>query len=126
MEWFVYGVPGMCVSAVIGYLLGNAKNEGAAGAIMGAFFGPLGWLMILCIGDERPLCPLCQGRLPSGQVARCRHCGGDLKGSRAVKSLAGMDPVERWEQQEAMKPENLKPLVRKAPQMRPPPDRARR
>ena len=125
MEWMVYLVPGMCVSAVIGYLLGNAREEGAAGAFLGGLFGPVGWLFLLCIGDDRAKCPLCQGRLPKGQVTRCRHCGGDLKVPRAGKTGAGLDPLEQWEQREAMKPENLKPLVKRNPQLRPPPDRER-
>ncbi len=125
MDWMIYVVPGICVSAVIGYLIGNTKEEGAAGAILGGLFGPLGWLFVLCIGDDRPKCPLCQGRLPNGQVTRCRHCGGEVKRT-PVRPLAAVDPLEQWEQREALKPGNLKPLVKKTPSLPPPPERDRR
>ena len=123
MDWLVFLLPGICVSAVIGYLIGNSKNEGAAGAILGGLFGPVGWLIVLCIGDERPKCPLCQGPLPSVKVSRCKHCGGELRPNQAAR--AALDPVAEWEKQEALKPGNLKPLLRREGALRPPTKRDR-
>ncbi len=117
-------LPGLCVSAVIGYFIGNIRGDGAAGAIWGLLLGPVGWVLALCLKDARPKCPLCQGVLPSVKVARCKHCGGELRPSQAAR--AALDPVAEWEKQQALKPGNLKPLTRREGALRPPPPRERR
>lgn len=123
MEWFVYLLSGVCFSAVIGYLIGATKGDGATGAVWGGVLGPIGWLLVACSGDQRPKCPLCEGRLPSSKVARCKHCGGELRPNQATR--AALDPVAEWEKQQALKPGNLRPLTRREGALRPPPKRDR-
>src|ERR1035438_4624121 len=39
--------------ALIGFLCGKARGQEAAGALLGALFGPLGWLVTFALADRR-------------------------------------------------------------------------
>ena len=116
MENLGFFLGGWCVSAVIGYLIGNSFGRGGSGLGLGLLLGPLGWLVVLLLKDPRARCPLCQGALPSAGVARCRHCGGDLRPRPVVPVGSARDPVEAWEEAESLKPENLRPLRKRDPE----------
>jgi len=101
--------------ALIGGVAGHAKGKAGVGAVLGFVLGPLGVLIAwLGLSDSRPRCPLCKGALESLLVARCRHCAGDLASWRqaAGRPKQTRDPLEAWEEAEALKPGNLKPLIR--------------
>lgn len=117
-------LPFLCIwwtiCGLLGYAIGTNRGRPGAGAFWGAFLGPIGWLVVASFPDTRKKCPLCKGALESLTVARCRHCTGDLAAwrARASKPRDLRDPLEAWEQEEAVKPGNLKPLqplLRKGP-----------
>lgn len=74
MYWLIGWV---CVGAIVGYLLGMLKGRADAGAMFGAFLGPIGWLLVLCGPDYRRKCKLCRAAIPDDAI-RCMHCGGDI------------------------------------------------
>jgi hypothetical protein len=117
MESLGLALGGWCVSAVIGYFIGRSLGRGGAGLLWGLLLGPVGWLVLLMLGDPRPQCPLCKGRLETLAVARCRHCGGELRKARPGPPPGiARDPLEAWEEAEALKPENLRPLRKREPE----------
>jgi hypothetical protein len=63
--------------ALIGFLCGKARGQEAAGALLGALFGPLGWLVTFALADRRPKCAECGG-VVIRNARRCRHCGAGL------------------------------------------------
>lgn len=68
---------GLSVSTVIGGLLGNLKGSFSTGAVLGLLLGPLGWLLVFAIPDQRPKCPECFGSVIDG-ARRCKNCGASL------------------------------------------------
>jgi hypothetical protein len=62
------------VGSLVGFGLGKFRARELAGAVLGAAFGPLGWLFTLALSDRRPRCPQCRGVVLAG-ATRCRHCG---------------------------------------------------
>jgi hypothetical protein len=58
--------------AILGYVIGSAKNSGAEGLALGLLFGPLGVIAAFAL-DNRPQCRSCLGRIdPAARV--CPHC----------------------------------------------------
>lgn len=102
--------PGLCVSALVGYFIGNGKGRGGDGAVWGLLLGPLGWLVVALGPDLRRKCPLCAGALPNAKVTRCLHCGqeiGSKSRSALVARLRMLPPVHppEWDEQEAWEEE---------------------
>ena len=97
---------GCVIGGVVGYLLGNLKGAGGAGFALGLLLGPIGWVIALLLSDKRRKCPLCQGAVPEGKLARCKNCGGDLTASARARGAAmeAVDPVEAWEREQAGTP----------------------
>ncbi len=73
----IYFILWLC-SAGVGALIGNAKGNPAAGAFWGFLLGPLGWLVIASVPDDRPRCPECLSTLVEG-ARKCKHCGSSLE-----------------------------------------------
>lgn len=77
---------GGIVSGAIGGAIGTAKYNGIAGFFLGAFLGPIGWIIVLLLpadeearasealamGTEKR-CPACQSMIPLA-ATRCKHC----------------------------------------------------
>ncbi len=55
--------------AIIGGAIGSTKGRTGAGVIWGGMLGPIGILVILCMGsvDNSPKCGHCGARIPVGQ-----------------------------------------------------------
>ena len=62
---------------LVGGLLGKSRGRTAAGALFGAFLGPIGWLITVLLPAEGRKCPECLGVVPDG-ARRCKHCGAEL------------------------------------------------
>ncbi len=72
---------GWALLAVVGYAIGQPKNQGAAGALAGLFLGPLGWLLAFMLPDQNPKCPACFTRInPSAHT--CWRCGLNFEANR--------------------------------------------
>jgi hypothetical protein len=56
----------------VGFLIGRSRDQAASGIIWGAILGPIGWIVVLCLPDNRPKCPECKGMIPFG-AKRCLH-----------------------------------------------------
>lgn len=104
---FVIG--GAIFTAVIGGLIGHLRGRVDEGVLLGFLLGPLGWLLVLMGKDARPKCPLCRGALETRAVARCKHCGGDLRLSAIRAARPAVDPLEAWERQQALE-KPLRPI----------------
>jgi len=63
------------VGGLVGFLVGRqARGQEQVGAVLGAVFGPLGWLITLLLPDRRPRCFECGGVVVRG-ARSCLHCG---------------------------------------------------
>jgi hypothetical protein len=60
-----------------GYFIGQTKGNGPAGAFLSAFFGPIGWLLVLISSPEAKACPFCVTRIPFAAIV-CPQCGRDI------------------------------------------------
>jgi hypothetical protein len=83
----VWIVSGWLTSATIGALIGRINGNVGIGAISGAFLGPLGWLVVACMKDERKedlklshmmKCPRCV-ELVRKEALICRFCGHEFR-----------------------------------------------
>lgn len=69
------------VSLAVGGALGKKFNGNQkAGTLLG-LLGPLGWVCVLLLKDQRRLCPACKSALNPG-ATKCARCG------TAVNALA--------------------------------------
>lgn len=112
-EVLFFWIPGLSVSALIGYLLGDRKGRGAVGVLWGLLLGPLGWLIVAAGPDRRVKCRFCGGALVDFKVSHCRHCGKRIIRQKAVPISEAVDPVDAWEareqaNQEPYVPEHLR------------------
>lgn len=82
----------LCVSMLIGGLIGrSARGRPGEGAFLG-LFGPLGWLLIVAFEDHRPRCPECRG-LVAADARRCMHCSAELPEPAAAPAPAGLTDI---------------------------------
>jgi hypothetical protein len=79
--WLVIGV---VIDGVIGGMIGSGKGKVGLGVFIGAFFGPIGWIIILLIKGDY-ICPACKGNYKPG-ASKCIHCGHDLTEQNVAKS----------------------------------------
>ncbi len=65
--------------AVVGALIGKYKKAVVRDAILGAAFGPIGWIISLCmpVAKPKPVCPACKRMVEAGDK-HCRHCGAKI------------------------------------------------
>ncbi len=65
--WFILG-------GLIGALIGKFKGRVALGLFLGVLFGPIGWIIVALLSNERPKCPECGGIVVEG-ARKCKNCG---------------------------------------------------
>jgi hypothetical protein len=70
-------VIGMSVNALIGFGLGKLRGQPGSGVVLAAVLGPIGWLCIFALADQRGRCRECRGLVRSGARV-CQHCGREL------------------------------------------------
>lgn len=63
--WIVLG-------GIVGGLIGKSREQPIGGFLIGALFGPIGWL-IAFLSDCRPKCPACMSRYSTGATI-CPQC----------------------------------------------------
>jgi hypothetical protein len=65
------------VNAIIGYLIGKAKNEVGGAIVLSILLGPIGWLIAALRRGHLRKCPFCAEQVkPEATV--CKHCGSKL------------------------------------------------
>jgi len=69
--------------ALIGWAIGSLKDRGIEGLLWSAFFGPLGWLIILIVTSSPSpkttvVCVSCGHRVGRREPT-CRYCGFDFR-----------------------------------------------
>lgn len=83
------------VSAVVGGLLGkHLKDQMGAGALLGALFGPIGWVAVFLIEDNQRLCPACRSRVPTDATI-CKHCRSELPPPEAQPEASSLSRLLR-------------------------------
>ncbi len=80
------------LSAVVGAIIGNAKGRPTAGGFWGLLLGPLGWLLIASVPDERPKCAECLSAVPEG-ARKCRYCGSAIEQVESPQSESDLYSV---------------------------------
>lgn len=80
--WFTIVVGVMSINGVIGYAIGRNSSQPVGSFLMGAFMGPIGWLLILIAGNSGARkCQDCKG-VVDADARKCRHCGSVLESPR--------------------------------------------
>lgn len=77
----------VALCGVLGYRIGNAKDAGGDGALLGILLGPLGLILAALYLDNRARCHMCHGRL-DGEPILCPHCQTDLAAFRKEQATA--------------------------------------
>jgi len=67
---------GWVACALLGAIVGSAKQSSGAGFVLGLLFGPLGVIAAFAM-DGRRQCPACAARLNQG-ARKCAACGAVL------------------------------------------------
>ena len=92
MDWVLY-LFFWCLWAFLGYLIGNRRGRGFAGAMWGLFLGPIGLLVIFIAGDSRAKCQWCSRPIEKEKRrCKCGHLYSDHGEHRSY-----VDPVEAWD-----------------------------
>jgi hypothetical protein len=76
MDWSVV-ILWIGINALIGYAIGQKKNEVGPCVLVSIFLGPIGWLIAMCMGDDFRKCPFCAENLKHEAIV-CPHCQRDL------------------------------------------------
>jgi len=92
------------VGAICGAIVGNRREAGGSGLMLGLLFGPIGVLTAFAL-DGRDCCPRCTGRVE--QVGKrthiCPHCGTPLEwmeGNRGHVLLTAEEAASRRKQED--------------------------
>jgi hypothetical protein len=69
------------IQSAVGALIGQQKGRTMEGAVLGFVLGMIGWVIVLLLSETRPYhrCPHCAGKIAFVGVAKCCHCGSDLR-----------------------------------------------
>jgi zinc-ribbon domain len=88
MEWFIFW---LIINCVVGYLIGQQKNDIATAIVLSILLGPIGWLIAgLSKGNLRK-CPHC-AEFVKPEATVCRHCGRDLPALPAAAPVKLPEP----------------------------------
>ena len=68
--WFLCGI-------IAAALYRNKGGSEVTGFLVGLVLGPIGILLALVSGDQRPKCPYCQEHISKGAKV-CPHCRSEL------------------------------------------------
>lgn len=71
---FLWGIGGALIGAIIGK---HFRDHAGGGALLGLLLGPLGWVLVFVLKDNRQKCPHCMSAVPQGATA-CKSCGRDI------------------------------------------------
>lgn len=75
MEGLLYwGLFGGLIGAILGKYF---RNHAGGGALLGLLLGPLGWVLVFVLKDNRFKCPHCRSPVVQGATV-CRSCGRDI------------------------------------------------
>src|SRR6266702_863413 len=74
VEWFIFW---LIINAVVGFLIGQQKNDVATAIVLSILLGPIGWLIAALSSGNLPKCPHC-AEFVKPEATVCRHCGKDL------------------------------------------------
>ena len=74
MEWFIFW---LIVNCVVGYLIGQQKNDVGSAIVVSILLGPIGWLIAGLSSGNLRKCPHC-AEFVKPEATVCRHCGKDL------------------------------------------------
>jgi len=80
-EIFALALLSAFVCSILGWIVGNRRDAGSAGALLGALFGPLGVVVAFAL-DRRSRCSNCGARysaMPAPPQV-CPHCGDSIAG----------------------------------------------
>ena len=79
-QLWIWGILGTVVCAAVGALIGKYKNAVLRDTVLGAAFGPIGWIVSALMPKHKPApkCPACGGAVAE-KDAHCRHCGAPLR-----------------------------------------------
>src|SRR6266496_3711323 len=83
MEWFIFW---LIINCVVGYLIGQQKNDVATAIVLSILLGPIGWLIAALSSGNLRKCPHC-AEFVKPEATVCRHCGKELPEFRPIPEL---------------------------------------
>src|SRR6266536_483013 len=90
MEWFIFW---LIINCVVGYLIGQQKNDVATAIVLSILLGPIGWLIAALSRGNLRKCPHCAEFMkPEAKV--CRHCGKELPELQPIPKRPLLEPIE--------------------------------
>lgn len=84
---------GSIISGLIGMAIGSVKGSPGTGFFLGFLLGPIGWLIIALVPDNRPKCPYCKGAIIPGAI-KCKNCGSTIPRCPACNKIIGTETAE--------------------------------
>lgn len=90
------------VCAFLGAIIGEAREAGGRGFLLGLFFGPLGMIAAFAM-DGRRECPRCGTRVTRRQ-SMCPNCGGEVPAVIKRDPQAEVNYAERLKQRKNVPP----------------------
>jgi hypothetical protein len=88
MEWFIFW---LIINCVVGYLIGQQKNDVATAIVLSILLGPIGWLIAALSRGNLRKCPHC-AEFVKLEATVCRHCGKELPKLELPKLPAVPEP----------------------------------
>jgi len=82
VEWFIFW---LIINCVVGFLIGQQKNDVATAIVLSILFGPIGWLIAALSPGNLRKCPHC-AELVKPEATVCGHCGRELPETQIKRS----------------------------------------